>query len=334
MAWKKPTPWHKRYHEDALSGYMNLSLEERGAYTTILDLLYRDGEPLADNEHFLAGWMQVSVRKYRLLRDRLLELGKLHHTKDGKLTNRRFEDEQKKADSIAESRVESAKIGREKIAEKKKNVKENNEASQQTRQQNPRNTRATLRDSEDSTVKAELYEPRAGAAAAQNQNSENQFAHNVAAVEDALASATGLNLLNPFAIDQLQFEGVSLELDVLPTVKAIMARRKADPPKTWSYFVPAIREAHQKRSANGAHPHPSGVPNGVVEDRERWEGRLRHGRMHKQWHVANWGPMPHDNGCRAPPDMLLPDDGKDWLDWYFDTILNRWDTKPKQQKNH
>ena len=43
-------PWHKRYHSDALNGYMGLSLEERGAYTTLLDLMYQSGEPVIDNE--------------------------------------------------------------------------------------------------------------------------------------------------------------------------------------------------------------------------------------------------------------------------------------------
>ena len=32
----KGNPWHKRYHSDALSGYMGLSLEERGAYLKLV----------------------------------------------------------------------------------------------------------------------------------------------------------------------------------------------------------------------------------------------------------------------------------------------------------
>ena len=40
-------PWHKRYHEDALNGYMGLTLEERGVYSTCLDLIYMRGAPAA-----------------------------------------------------------------------------------------------------------------------------------------------------------------------------------------------------------------------------------------------------------------------------------------------
>ena len=38
--------WHKRYHEDALNGYMGLTPSERGIYTTCLDLIYSRGAPL------------------------------------------------------------------------------------------------------------------------------------------------------------------------------------------------------------------------------------------------------------------------------------------------
>ena len=38
--------WHKRYHNDALNGYMGLTPSERGIYTTCLDLIYSRGTPL------------------------------------------------------------------------------------------------------------------------------------------------------------------------------------------------------------------------------------------------------------------------------------------------
>ena len=105
-----------------------------------------------------------------------------------------------------------------------------------------------------------------------------------------------------------------------------------DPPSSWAYFEKPILQAFKKRtSKNGFHP--SGAANSVVEDRERWEARLKHARSHKQWHIGAWGPMPHDNGCRAPPELLQPDDGRDWQEWYFNEIKDRWETKPKQSRN-
>jgi uncharacterized protein YdaU (DUF1376 family) len=56
---------------------MVLTLEERGAFNTILDLIYsRDGK-VPDDARFLARWMGCDVRVWRRVRTRLLDLGKL-----------------------------------------------------------------------------------------------------------------------------------------------------------------------------------------------------------------------------------------------------------------
>jgi uncharacterized protein YdaU (DUF1376 family) len=126
------TPWHKRYHEDALGGYMGLSLEERGAYTTLLDLLYKHGEALLDNERLIAGWMQCSVRKYRQLRDRLIAFGKIVRREDGRLTNPRFERECETAREVGRKRAESGEIGGRNSGEARKKAKENKAPPKQT----------------------------------------------------------------------------------------------------------------------------------------------------------------------------------------------------------
>lgn len=87
------SPYHFRYHDDALRGYRKLSLEERGAYTTILDLMYSEQDYLVENERILAAEMGVSTRKYRSLRDSLLRKGKIYYVDRGILSNRRFEEE-------------------------------------------------------------------------------------------------------------------------------------------------------------------------------------------------------------------------------------------------
>lgn len=69
--------WYKRNPEQALNGMMGLSLDERGAYNTVLDLIYhRDGK-LPDDDRFLAGYMSVDVRVWRRIKTRLIGLGKL-----------------------------------------------------------------------------------------------------------------------------------------------------------------------------------------------------------------------------------------------------------------
>jgi uncharacterized protein YdaU (DUF1376 family) len=72
---------------------MALTLEERGAYQTLLDLMYDRGGPIADNERLLAGYMGVSLRKWKSLRDDLIGKGKIHLTDEGLLSNSRVEKE-------------------------------------------------------------------------------------------------------------------------------------------------------------------------------------------------------------------------------------------------
>ena len=83
-------PWHRRYHSDALTGMLSLTLEERGAYQTVLDMIYDRGGPIADHDRVLAGYMGCSVRKWRSLREKLIASGKLT-ARNGVITNRRAE---------------------------------------------------------------------------------------------------------------------------------------------------------------------------------------------------------------------------------------------------
>lgn len=96
--------WYKRDPSAALNGMMELSLEERGAYNTILDLIYsRDGN-LVDDDRFIAGWLRVDVRIWKRIKTSLIERGKLYV--DGELLRN------EKADVVvleALSRVGSAR---------------------------------------------------------------------------------------------------------------------------------------------------------------------------------------------------------------------------------
>ena len=135
-------PWHKRYHSDALNGYMGLSLEERGAYTTLLDLMYQSGEPVVDNERLIAGWMQVSLRRYRILRDKLIVSGKIIRLADGRLTNARFQKERENSSKTSRKRAENGSRGGVKSAEVRKKRSVINVPGQQELQQRSSYTRA------------------------------------------------------------------------------------------------------------------------------------------------------------------------------------------------
>lgn len=122
-------PWHRRYHSDALAGMLSLTLEERGAYQTCLDLIYDRQGPIPDNDRLLAGYMGCSIRKWKALRERLLMLGKLI-ARDGMLTNARAEKEIENDAKTARKHAENGLKGGRKRAENEKKANENNERSQ------------------------------------------------------------------------------------------------------------------------------------------------------------------------------------------------------------
>lgn len=118
--------WHKRYHSDALTGFMSLTLEERGAYQTILDLIYDRGGPIVDNDRLLAGYMGVSLRKWMAVRGALISKGKIA-VEDGHITNARAILELEKSTKTSRKLAENGSKGGCKSGEIRKNSNENNE---------------------------------------------------------------------------------------------------------------------------------------------------------------------------------------------------------------
>jgi uncharacterized protein YdaU (DUF1376 family) len=129
-------PFHKRYHSDALAGFMALTLEERGAYQTLLDMIYDRQGPLVDNERLLAGYMGVSIRKWKSLRETLLEKGKIYLTEDGLIYNSRAKKEIENDAKTSRKLSENGSKGGRKKYENAKKTNENNEGDQAGLEQN------------------------------------------------------------------------------------------------------------------------------------------------------------------------------------------------------
>jgi uncharacterized protein YdaU (DUF1376 family) len=88
----KGLPWYKRDPERWIMGTRDLTLEERGAYSEIVDYLNLRGRPLPDDIRIIASLINTSPQKWRKIRQRLLDLGKIVIEGDY-LTNPRFERE-------------------------------------------------------------------------------------------------------------------------------------------------------------------------------------------------------------------------------------------------
>ena len=75
-----------------LVGTRGLSLEERGAYDTILNLLYCRGGTMPDNDRANAHELGIDVRVWRRIKVRLVDMQKLS-TAGGRITNERVSAE-------------------------------------------------------------------------------------------------------------------------------------------------------------------------------------------------------------------------------------------------
>lgn len=123
--------WYRRCGADFIHGTMSLTLEEKGAYSLCLDLVYDRGGPIPDDERWLAGICNVSTRKWRSLRQRLIDLGKLAQI-DGCLTNSRAELEIVSLETQARKLAESGAKGGRTRAENAATSNENNDLGQAT----------------------------------------------------------------------------------------------------------------------------------------------------------------------------------------------------------
>ena len=104
------------YPDDWLTGTMDLTPEEEAVYLRICLSIYSKGCPIPDNDRWLAGSCRVSTRKWRTLRQALIDKGKIT-VSHGLIHQERCEKELEKAAKRARKQAESGAKGGRKRAE-------------------------------------------------------------------------------------------------------------------------------------------------------------------------------------------------------------------------
>lgn len=106
------TNWYKRDPTAFLMGTMSLSFEQKGAYSIVLDLIYEKSGPIPDNDGWIAGVMGLSARKWRVLKNDLIEAGKIS-IENGHIWNVRAAEELEDRAKLSRKRADiGAKGGR------------------------------------------------------------------------------------------------------------------------------------------------------------------------------------------------------------------------------
>ena len=70
-------PYYKAYPRDFIEGTIGMPFEIKCAYRVVLDLVYMQGGSLPDDARYISGLLGCSIRKWKSIRDWLVENGTL-----------------------------------------------------------------------------------------------------------------------------------------------------------------------------------------------------------------------------------------------------------------
>lgn len=117
-------PWYKRDPDAFLEGCSsaNLSLEEVGAYSILVDEMYRRGGPLVDDARHGSALLRCDVRVWYRLRATLIRKGKIYATSGGHLSNLRVEQELRAQYDMREQKARAGRASAALRGEKTSNI--------------------------------------------------------------------------------------------------------------------------------------------------------------------------------------------------------------------
>jgi len=135
----KGHPWYKRFPSDFVAGTLGLSLEEKGAYSLLIDLMHDRGGPLDKDLKALSIAFGCSPPRVERILAALLAKGKLIETAEGRLSNPRVEHDLQAAAVLREKQRQngrrSAELRQNQRAKPLKNKESDSNKRQPTRSQ-------------------------------------------------------------------------------------------------------------------------------------------------------------------------------------------------------
>jgi hypothetical protein len=286
---KKGENFYRRDPSKALSGMIGLTLEERGVYNTVLDLLYSTWRPLEDDRPFLANWCGCAVQKLNPIIRRLIEKGRLiTFTEGGRtyLSDEAFEAERAKVKGDAPTRSGRALVGEKsgEVGEKSAGVGQNT-GLLETESTEKQSVTALEKNREE---KKDPPTPQG----AKRRKPETPLpddcpSTDLVAAMQSEARETGANI-------DLSFE--ARQFRDWWTAKDGRNRDWAAAWRTWARR--AIGRAPKTATASLAGR--TAMPN----DDARWRSRVREFKANRYWPTDDAGPRPGAPGCRAPAHIL------------------------------
>lgn len=223
-------PWYKRYGSDFITATLGMTLEEKGAYSIVLDLIYDRGGPIPDDPRYIAGVCGCSVRKWNSIRAKLIAARKLWAT-DGVISNSRADKELEKSAKTARKDAENDGKDREKNAENEAGFNKNKDLNSDSLAHASAVQKLEARDQIDDDHKP-----------SSSSLSREGFEH----IETALRQAAGLEHdPDPTLADVSPFmalldTGLDFDRSIIPKVREIARKVKHRPRKPWPYYADAV----------------------------------------------------------------------------------------------
>lgn len=284
---RKRDNFYRRDPSKALSGMIGLTLEERGVYNTVLDLLYSTWRPLEDDRAFIANWCGCAVQKLNPIIRRLLEKGRLITFEEGGrtyLSDEAFEAERSTVKGATSTRSGRAQVGEKsgEVGEKSAGVGQNPGLLDHDEQEKQR--LAALEKNREE--KNNPPTPQGGRRKPKRPIPDGFPTPEAIAEQQAKAREAGANV--DIANQALRFQNWALGKDA----------RYADWAATWRNWCDrTIRESPQTAvAAAKTRAEPS------TDD--RWRRWCREYRANRFWPTDDAGPRPGHPECRAPAHVL------------------------------
>jgi uncharacterized protein YdaU (DUF1376 family) len=302
-------PYMQFYVDDFEGATAHLTLEEDGAYNRLLRLCWRQPDcSIPNDEAWLARMLRCDMATFERVVAPLLK--EFFCEQRGRLFQKRQREEFLKGKELVNKRKEAGRKGGK---SKRLNTKENTESNtsnvlEAKSEQNTSQAEASRTRTRSRTISSS-GEDDGAPAAPPPQFDFSDWENALFAVEGVKGS--GLEISPYAAMVALKREGFDLHSEVIPVVKADIARARVQNRLnrlSWSTIAGRVTEERQK-----AGNRTSALKTAEPTESE-WFGRMHVARRMRQWD-AKWGPYPNQPGCLVPAALVLPDDGKGWTDW-------------------
>jgi len=319
MAGKREN-FYRRDPSKALAGMVGLTLEERGVYNTILDLLYSTWRPLDDNRAFIANWCGCAVQKLNPILNRLIERGRLIRFEEGGRAY--ISDEAFEAERTAVKGASRTKSGRGEVAEKSGEVGEKSAGVAQ----NPVVLDVESQKKQDDTPleRQERVEgenpplpPEGAGSLFGRSEGEPEGPDDVQRAFDLWnETAAGCGLPRAKVLDDGRRRSIRKRLDdgggLEAWCRALEAVRRSrhcrgENDRGWKADLDFVCQPKSwRRLLEGTYGDDAPEP---VTTRQApadpWPARFNNWRRNAYWNRLDWGPPPGKPGCTVPPEVLI-----------------------------